>query len=189
MHAGAVGIGGRGVLLAGPSGSGKSTSAVAAVLAGHDYVGDDYVMVELTGSDPIAHSLYRNVKLAPAAAAFLPEFAGAFAGRLPSDADKHVIDVSQFRPGAVRESIAIVAIVLPRLRPGGTSALRRTSASAALLALAPTTVLHAPQRDGAAIRSLCALARRVPAFVLELAGATDQVGPILARLLDENGRS
>ena len=51
VHAGAVGSAGRGVLLTG-AGAGKSTTALAAVCAGLDYLGDDYVFMDLAGPSP-----------------------------------------------------------------------------------------------------------------------------------------
>ena len=187
VHAGAVGIGGTGVLLAGPAGSGKSTTAVASLLAGHDYLGDDYVLVDMAGSRPVAHSLYATAKLTPAATALLPCLPDIYRGHPPHDAKKHVVDISRLRPNGVCTSTSVAAIVLPRLCPGVATGVRPASATAALLALAPTTVFQAPRHDGAALRPLAELARRVPAYVLDLGGSPEEVGPVLAQLLQSNG--
>jgi hypothetical protein len=187
VHAGAVGIGGTGVLLAGPAGSGKSTTAVASLLAGHDYLGDDYVLVDMAASRPVAHSLYATAKLTPAATALLPRLPDTYRGRPPHDAKKHVVDISRLRPNGVRTSTSVAAIVLPRLCPGVATGVRPASATAALLALAPTTVFQAPRHDGAALRPLAELARRVPAYVLDLGGSPEEVGPVLAQLLQSDG--
>jgi hypothetical protein len=188
VHAGAVGIGGNCLLLTGPGGVGKSSSAVASFLAGLDYLGDDYVLADLTDSHPVVHSLYATAKLAPAASALLPGLQGNI-GRFAPNEKKHVIDVSQLRPGGLGTSGRIVGIVLPRLCPDGPTCLRRTSAGAALQALGPSTVFQAPRRDGAALAPLAKLARSVPAYVLELGGAPGEVGPVLSRLLHEEGPS
>lgn len=188
VHAGAVGSGGRGVLLTGPGGTGKSTSAVAAALAGFDYLGDDYVLVDLAGGQPVVHSLYATAKLAPAATALVPGLPGPFRSRVHLEDAKHVIDVAQLRPGAVGTSARIVAIVLPRLCPGGPTRLRTASAGTALQALAPSTVFQAPRRDGAALGPLAKLARSVPSYVLELGGTPDEVAPVLSALLDDEAR-
>jgi hypothetical protein len=187
VHAGAVGIGGGVVLLAGPAGSGKSTTAVAAFLAGLDYLGDDYVLVDLAGPRPVAHSLYATAKLSPAATALLPGLPEAHRGVPPHDAKKHVLDISRLRPDGVRTSASVMAIVLPRLSPGVATGVRRTSANAALLALAPTTVFQAPRHDGAALRPLAELVRRVPAYMLDLGGGPETAGPVLAELLRSDG--
>jgi hypothetical protein len=187
VHAGAVGIDGRAVLLAGPTGSGKSTSAVAALLDGCDYLGDDYVLVDLAGPQPVAHSVYATAKLAPSARPLLPRLPEAFWDPALPEGQKHVFDVSRWRGDRLRRNLPILAIVLPTLRTGPAASLRRTSAGSALLALAPSTVFQAARRDGAALRPLADLVRRVPAHVLGLAGGPEQVAPVLAGLLDEAG--
>lgn len=187
VHAGAVGSAGRGVLLAGAAGAGKSTSAVAAVRAGLDYLGDDYVFVDLAGPAPVAHSLYTTAKLAPDAAALLPGLTSATAAR-PADAEKVVVDVSQLRSDAVAGSTRVVAILLPRLNPGVPAGVRRITAGAALRALAPTTIFQGPRRDAAELRPLSELARRVQAYVLDLGDSPEQIGPVVARLLAEEER-
>jgi hypothetical protein len=60
-HAGAVGRGGRGVLLVGRGGSGKSTLALSCALAGMEIVADDYVLLE-TGP-PRVHAMQSTAKL------------------------------------------------------------------------------------------------------------------------------
>jgi hypothetical protein len=168
VHAGAVGVDGHGVMLAGPSGSGKSTIAVAAVLAGHDFLGDDYVLIDRPGNGPHVHSLYATAKLAPSATRLLSELPARYRGPLPPDASKHVVDVGTLRPARLRATARIAAIAIPRVRAGAGTRLRPASASAALMALAPTTVFQAPRNDGAALRPLASLVRQVPAYTLDL---------------------
>lgn len=49
VHGGAVGVGGRGVLLIARGGGGKSTLSASCLLSGMDYVADDYVLVSAEG--------------------------------------------------------------------------------------------------------------------------------------------
>ncbi len=62
VHGAAVGRGGEGVLITGKGGLGKSTAALACLDAGLEYIGDDYLVVEL-GPVPRVHSLYCTGKL------------------------------------------------------------------------------------------------------------------------------
>ena len=62
LHAAAIGNGDGGLLITGKGGLGKSTTALACLTAGMNYVGDDYVVVEMEPS-PRAHSLYCTAKL------------------------------------------------------------------------------------------------------------------------------
>ena len=54
IHAGAVAIGGRGLLILGPSGSGKSALALALMALGARLVADDRVILRAEGGDLLA---------------------------------------------------------------------------------------------------------------------------------------
>lgn len=167
VHAGAVGGAHGGVVLAGRGGSGKSTLALACLDRGMDYAGDDYVVLA-TGPEPRAFSVYGRAKLTPESLGLLPALAaGAEQPRPPRD-DKAVIDVSAHRPGGLRPSVKVTAIVLPRVTGAARPALRRVSPVQALMALAPSTVFQLPDDGGAALATLSGLAREVPAYAIEL---------------------
>jgi hypothetical protein len=187
VHAAAVGIGRRGVLLTGPGGSGKSTSAVAAFLSGYDYFGDDYVLVDLANTPPMVHSLYATAKLGSAAMSLLPGLSETLRYGAPVGVQKYVIDVSALRLGGLGRNARIEGIVVPRPCANGRTVLRRASAGVALRALAPSTIFQAPCRDGAMLGPLATLARSVPAYVLELGGTPEVVGSVLSEILGQKG--
>ena len=64
VHSAAVGIGRKGVLIAGGEYSGKSTTAVVSLLSGLEYAGDDYVYLR-RAPDYQVYSLYCTAKLDP----------------------------------------------------------------------------------------------------------------------------
>lgn len=66
LHASAVAVGGRGVVMMGDKGAGKSTTATALILAGHPLIADDIVAVE---DDLTLRPGFPQVKLSAAAAA------------------------------------------------------------------------------------------------------------------------
>ncbi|AXQ93874.1 serine kinase [Cereibacter azotoformans] len=66
LHASAVSVGGRGVVMMGDKGAGKSTTATAMIRAGHPLIADDIVAVDETLS---LRPGFPQVKLSPAAAA------------------------------------------------------------------------------------------------------------------------
>jgi hypothetical protein len=181
VHAGAVGDAQRGaVLLAGAGGSGKTTVAVAALSAGMGYVADDYLLADL-GPEPVAWNMYGTAKLDPGHLARFPHLVRAVS--IPADPlsdEKSVLDVEAFAPHALARSLPIRAVLVPHIR-GGHARLRHTSAAQALLALAPSTTFQMPFDDGQAARSLAVLARRVPAFALDVGDDPDE----LVQALDE----
>jgi hypothetical protein len=186
VHAGAVGGAEGGVLVAGRSGSGKSTLTLSCVEAGLGYLGDDYVLIDLTG-EPTAHAVHSTAKLAEGAMARLPAFASAVLVRDGWDADKVVLDLHRHRPGSLARSTPVRAVVLPRVAGGPHARVRAASAAEGLRAVAPSTVLQHFGRGAAGMVTVAELMRRLPVYVIELgqdmAGAVDAVAR-LARGLD-----
>jgi hypothetical protein len=189
-HAGAVGHGRRGVLLAGRSGSGKSTLALACALAGMDFVSDDYVLLEL-GAPLRAHAMQSTAKLTPTSAALLglgterigPE------GFEPSleGPNKALLDVRDLAPGRVRRGLDVGAVIAPVLTDAPRPELVPVGAARGLQALAPSTVLQMPARSAPLLAALGELVRRVPSFELRL--STDQAAnaAVVAEAVDGLG--
>jgi hypothetical protein len=184
VHAGAVGDEQRGaVLLAGAGGSGKTTVALAALTAGMAYLADDYLLLH-THPEPVAWNMYGTAKLDAGHLARFPQLAGAVSISADPVADeKAVLDVQALLPHALASSLPIRAVLLPRIR-GGRARLRRASAGEALLALAPSTTFQMPFDDGQVVSSLAAVARRVPAFGLDVGDDPDELAQALEHVLD-----
>ncbi|MGD2052093.1 MAG: hypothetical protein PVI35_06425 [Acidimicrobiia bacterium] len=177
VHGAGVGIDGHGVLIAGAGGSGKSTTAVLCADAGLQFAGDDYVVI---GADGDVHAAYNSAKLDDASLALLPHLAPWVINDDP-DVSKHVVLLHDALPGRVVPRLRLDAIVLPHVGDGP-SRLRPASPAEALLALAPTTVFQLPGAGRPALRFMADLARRVPAFHLEL-GTPDTVAATVTGLL------
>lgn len=188
VHAGAVGLETGGVLLAGRGGSGKSTSALAALLAGFGYAGDDYVMLDLNGETPVAHRIYATAKLDPETGSLLPGLRDALSDVEGFDGEKAIVSVGTLYPERLRASIPLRAIVLPRIAGRRKGTLRAGSPADALRALGPSTIHQAPYDGGSSLRPLGELVRRLPIHVLEL-GDPASVPPLLADLIDREAGS
>lgn len=169
VHGAAVGVGGRGAFLAGRGGSGKSTTTFACYEAGIQIVGDDYAAVELAGAQPRAWNLYRSMKVGER-----DHSPGGFDHR-------RTLIIGDDVPGAPAESLDVAVLLLPSVVGGATSSLSKATAAEALRALAPSTMLQAPQEDRPTLGILAALARSVPAYHLNL-GADRGVPAILEAL-------
>lgn len=185
VHAGAVGDARRGgLLLAGAGGSGKTTVALAALAAGMAYVADDYLLLHATDPEPVAWNMYGTAKLDAGHLARFPQLADAVSiSRDPVADEKAVLDVAALLPGSLVSSLPVRAVLVPHIR-GGRARLRRASAGEALLALAPSTTFQMPFDDGQVVRSLAAVARRVPAFGLDVGDDPDELAHALEHILD-----
>jgi hypothetical protein len=179
LHAAAIGDERSGALLVGPGGSGKSTTSLACLQDGLGYVGDDYILAE-TGPSPRAVSVYGTAKLSAASAKLLSGLPGL---QRAADAPKFVVDVARDRPKLMRRSAAISAIILPRVTPGRL-ALRPAGAADALRALAPSTILQHADESARGMAVMSALARHVPAYVLDLGSDVAAVAPAIRGLLE-----
>lgn len=178
LHAGAVSLEGRALLLVGPSGSGKSTLATACHAAGFDYLGDDYVLV--TPGPPLAvHSLYRSAKLAFSGLELLDIAPAAIRNQGLGD-EKAML----FHDDRLVRAATPHAVVLPRVVPGRPRPPRRLRPAEALRALAPSTLIQLTGSGQGDLTRLAGLTRRLPAYQLEvgadLAAAVDQLRGLLA---------
>lgn len=156
VHGAAIGVRGRGVLLAGPGGSGKSTTTLACLAAGLQIVGDDYAAIELTDGGARAWNLYGSIKVGER-------------GMGPGGRDeRRTLILGEDLPGRPTAALDLAAVLLPRIGGGPQSQLTRASSADSLRALAPSTLLQAPHEEGQSLGILADLARAVPAYHLHL---------------------
>ncbi len=186
-HGAAVATQAGGVLLTGTGGSGKSTSAVACLLAGMDFGGDDYVLLE-PGPRPFVHSLYASAKLGN------PTLAGEGSPlRLPFEPDACEFDKGIYMlyrrfPKQMVAGFPVRAVVAPKVTGVAQPVYRRISPAAALTALAPTSLLQLPGAGVAALASFRAVVTSVPCYALELGGGATGVPAVIAAIIDEAAR-
>lgn len=193
-HAGAVGRGGRGVLLVGRGGSGKSTLALSCALAGLEIVADDYVLLE-PGSPPLAHAMQSTAKLTEDSAERLDIPAGAIdpAGFEPTleGPAKGLIDIRDLTPDKISRRLEVRGVVAPSLSPLTSPdgevgpAVRRTSGAEGLRAVAPSTIVQSGFAGGEALAALAGLVRGVPSYSLELSPDPAANAAAIDRLVGE----
>lgn len=164
VHAGAVGVGERGVLIAGLGGAGKSTLAVACVEAGMGYVADDYVLL-VDGNPARAHGLYGTARLDRRSLGHVPELRSA--ARFDGE-DKALLDLAAARPSRLRRSLSVEAIVVPRLSDCQSSELRRIPGGVPFRALAMSTIFQATNGAAPAMELIGDVVRSVPSYELQI---------------------
>jgi glycosyltransferase involved in cell wall biosynthesis len=163
MHAAAVSADGRSTwLIPGPSGSGKSTTVVSLLQAGKVSQGDDYVLVA-TGETPAVYPLYNSIKLTwEAVDRFFPQLREKL--HLPAPQAKAVAPLTTL--GTLAGVMPLAGVLVPELPATGgdrpASPFAPINPSAALLAIAPTTLHHLPEGRAESWSKISEMLRRVP---------------------------
>jgi len=183
IHAAAVGAGSGGVLIAGAGGAGKSSTALSCLDAGMRYAADDYCLLD----GGTIHSLFNSAKVHTHDLDRLPFMRPMVGNPDRPDREKAVCYIHEHRPRQLVDSLALRAILLPRLtgKPGTT--LERATAAEAMRALAPSTISQLPHAGPAALRAAADAARRVPAYHLHVGTEVRGIpGPISDLLRDSS---
>ena len=184
VHASLVSCEGDGVLFLGRSGIGKSTAAVAGLLGGLDFVGDDKVGLLGSGGDFSGHSLGCGAFLDAGQLERFPELASHAVSPRGSRERKWLIVLSRSLPARLAARTTIRALALPAIAPDGSSSLRAASRKEAFLAAALSTVLSLPIDRSRSVDRLAELANHIPAYRVELGTRTDEMALQVERLLD-----
>jgi len=184
VHAGTLGHGGRGVLLAGAGGAGKSGTVVAGLLSGLVSVGDDYVLVD-SGENVSAAPLYGTLKQDPAGYARL-RLADRIGSRPLNWQGKHEFRIGEVATAPIPPRIDLRAILIPKTGATRTS-LEPASARDVLLALAPSALWQMPGERESGFRFFSTLAGRLPGYVLHLGPEPEEIAARLRRFI-EDGR-
>ena len=182
VHAGGVGRDRRGVLVAGNSGAGKSTTTLACLEADMDYVGDDYVLVDVEALR--VHSLYGTAKLEPDNLKRFPALAPLIVNAERLDVEKAMAFLHDYRPERLVAGLHVQAIVMPTVTGLRRSHLEAASPAEALRVLAPTTSYHLPGYRREVFTKLTALVRALPCYRLHAGTDLEQVAATVAGLVE-----
>lgn len=182
VHAAGVGDADGGVLLVGRGGSGKSTTALACLLGGLGYVGDDYCLVE-GGAIPRVHGLYLSAKGHRRTAELLPELRRPMSSARLTEEGKSVLFADEIVPTSVRTGFPLVGIVVPRISGSESTRVQPIPAAESLRALAPSTLLQLPGNRPSGLARLAGIVRSVPSWRLELSDRPAEAVEVLARLI------
>jgi hypothetical protein len=187
VHTGMAARDGAGVLFVGQSGSGKSTASLACLVAGFDFLGDDSVGLRLCDDGGfVGVRLYATATLERDHLERAVLVGTRAIG--PRDArNKAIVTFADRPPGRIASSAAVRAVLLPRLTDAPHTTLRRASASEALLALAPSSIVRRAVPGATLLGDLARLVAAVPCFWLEMSRRPDEIPGCVERLLRELG--
>ena len=182
VHGAAIGTAAGGALLVGKSGSGKSTTALAGLAAGLFYVADDYCLVR-HGAEPMVHSLYSSGKLHFADLLRFPRLQSARTGTAYTQADKALFFFAEDFADQIVPALPLKALLLPVITENRQTRWHEISPSAALLALAPSTVLQLVGDKQQTMQQLSQLVRQLPCYRLALGREIQAIPAAIAELL------
>jgi hypothetical protein len=183
IHAGLVAKNGRGVLLVGKGDTGKSTCALACLLSGFDYIGDDYIgLSRFHDGTYTGYGLYNSTWLSSDNLPRFPAFAPhAISPASPAEG-KHLVPLVDILPEHLAASAPIQLIVLPRIVTGPTRYIP-ASKGKALFAVAPSSIILLPSSGAQSLNRLEDLLKRVPCYWLEVDSNVQSIPEEIEKLL------
>lgn len=184
IHGAVVGDDSGAVLLTAKSGSGKSTTALSSVVSGMNYIGDDYVAMQLFPT-PMAYSLYHSAKMTRSGLQHFPEYKENIVNKDFGENEKAVVFISEIFPEQVKTSAGVRAIMIPRIC-GGVTRLVKASKIEAMLAIAPTTLLQLPLAETNKMAMFKSILDKIPCYYLDLGQDVRAVPEVIREYLANN---
>jgi hypothetical protein len=180
VHAGTLGVGGKGVLIIGPGGSGKSGTTLAGIMAGLQSVGDDYIAMSLDVGGARAFPLMKLMKQDEKGLRRVGIDIAATVTGAPNWQNKYELNFETLGRGRRADSLELVGILLPRIAGVERSSFEPSSGRAAMMALAPSNLQQLPGgwREGLAFTA--EVARRLPAYTLNLSSDPTEIADAVA---------
>jgi hypothetical protein len=161
VHAAAVGYGGRGVLIPGRGGSGKSSTSLACLLAGMDFISDDYLAVSLN-PEPRVHRLYTTAKLDPRSLSLYPDLARRCRAVHQPGFDKVVLFLEDAYSEQLKESLLLQLVLKPWITRVPETTLGTVEPREVERALASETLAHLPHAGTKTVEFLNRVSREIP---------------------------
>jgi hypothetical protein len=186
VHAGLVARDERGVLLTGAGGSGKSTTSILCLRHGFQFLGDDFVGLEMSAQGgAVGHSLYGTSLVGLDHLRRFPEFEVHAQAPHHAGEDKSLILLSRLYGDRMVRHARIRAIVLVRVVDRDRTFSRPASKSEAMLWLAPSSLMLMTGAGPRAIDVLARLVERTPCRWLELGRDMESIPDRVADVLIE----
>ncbi len=182
IHAAAVGTEAGGVLLPGRGGTGKSSTALACLLAGLRYVGDDYVAVELDPR-PRVHSLYSTAKLGVSDLQRVPRIADLAEMSTGPEMEKAVMFLGARFADQLVTCLPLVRLLVPRVTGEEQSRLGPIDPLDVERAVSGETLGHLPLVGRHTVNTLIRLSREVPRAALHLGTRREWIPDMVAESL------
>jgi hypothetical protein len=161
VHAAAVGHEGSGILMPGRGGSGKSSTSLACLLAGMDFLGDDYLAVALD-PEPRAYRLYSTAKLDRESLDSYPELRSRCRTVLRENFSKAVLYLDDAYGSQLQEGLPLKLVLRPSIASQSETTMSPIEAREIESAFSFETLLHLPHAGAHTVEFLNRVAREIP---------------------------
>lgn len=185
IHAGTLGVNGRGIMLIGAGGSGKSGTSLAGVMGGLESVGDDYVAMQLTEAGVRAYPVMKLMKQDAAGLVRTGIDPQALQLGEPNWQNKYEFDFEMLGRGKRAKHLDLEAIILPRIAHRARSSFTRAPARAAMIGLAPSNLQQLPGGWREGLSFTADIARRLPAYYLDLSTDASEIADAIETFIAE----
>lgn len=184
VHAGTLGLNGRGVLITGKGGSGKSGTVTGGIMQGFESVGDDYVLIDKSGAEAVALALFPNLKQDTTGLARLG-LSGLIGDKAENWQGKFEFTSVDLGGKPLTDRLVIDAILVARLGSGDGTCIEDLSRAQAMVSLAPTGLFQMPSDRDAGVTFYADLIRRLPAKRITLGRDPRGVNAAIGALLED----
>lgn len=184
IHAAAVGLEGRVVLLTGASGSGKTTTMLSCIRHGFEFYSDDATLLRRAGSGAVeAVSLLGTINATPQTLAWFPELEPV-AAPVANRTGKRLAMINAVYPGQAARRGQVAALLVPEITGQPGSAMTPIGRGEVLSAVLPFSLdLHDPAAAREQLDFLVDVVETVPCYRLRLGNDLSEVPRFLASFL------
>lgn len=184
IHAAAIGIDGRVILLTGASGSGKTTTMLSCIRHGFAFYSDDATLLRQTSAGALeAVSVLGTINATPQTLAWFPELEPS-AAPMVNRTGKRLAMVEAAFPGQAARRGGVVAIMVPEITGQPGTSLAPIGRGEVLSAVLPFSLdLHDPAAAEQQLDFLVRAVETVPSYRLRLGSDLSEVPRFLAGFL------
>lgn len=189
LHAAAVGLPNKGILLVGKGGSGKSNTAISCINSELFYAADDYCLLSFENEVRV-HSLFATAKLHfedVERHPYLESTMHVSSENEVQDEKALFFLYPKFKDRMIA-SFPVKAVFIPKVTNGKIAKLTPVSASKAYLALAPSTIFQMQGDRRRTHEQISTLVHRVPCYELELSTDAKENSAIIQHFLEQISR-
>lgn len=184
IHAAAIGIEDKGILIGGRGRVGKSTTAMACFHQGMKYAGDDYVLLTKEEGYSV-YSLYNSIKLENN---HISQFFKLNSDMYSIDPfyKKMVIFLNDVDQSRIATGFQICAVIIPRIQPQTEAELQRISPALAFKEIAPSTIFQQTGSKGKVFKFLAELTKTIPCYQLSLSSDITRIPTLIKEIITES---